>query len=419
VLSTFRTPPAAGAVAVIGAAAVITAPLDTAARLRAALAVPSSAQVAMTAWQNPIVALLDSGEMAENYVFGGYYNGGDAPTPGAGEANWPSAGFDQAGGDVLNYLLTQKPELGNYFYVGFVENFAAEAYLPAVQQQLINVADYVSVVLSGLNLGARELATGVWDLPSAVTDAIQLVVQGQFAEALTVIGDAVILPIAAAGESVIAAATYVLNNVVVRAGAVIAALPQILTTFAGWAVGSASILVQQTAAIITGVVSSLSALNVEDAWNIAVDGLLGPSGVPGTLLNLITGAGEQTGPIINPATDIPANFVPSFRTSLQAAQWTVRGALQAEPATEVLPRQEAPAAAVVSEIPAGESESPAPVEAADTAGTASGSPDAGAPAPAIREGTRRAAVADRADRSGRADRADRSARSARSDRGRS
>ena len=413
-IHTIRTPLAAGAVAAVAAAGLLTAPADNAARLLAAVSVPSSAQFALTAWQNPIIALLDSGEMAENYVFGGYYNGGDAPTPGAGEANWPSAGFDQAGGDVLNYLLAQKPELGNYFDVGFLPNFAAEAYLPAVQQWQINVEDYISVVLSGLNLGARELATGVWDLPSAVINAVQLAVQGQFSEALTVIGDAIIAPIVAAGESVIAAATYVLSNVVARAGAVIAALPQILTTFAGWAVGSASILAEETAAIVTGVVSSLSTLNVEGAWNTAVDGLLGPSGIPGTLLNLITGAGVQTGPIVNPETDIPDNFVPSFRTSLQSAQWTVRGALEVEPAAAA----PAPAAATVSEAPASASESPAPVEAADTAGTASGSPDASASQPraAKREGERRAAASDRADSADRADRAERADRADRADR---
>ena len=72
---TLRTSFTAGAIAVIGAAAVITAPPDTAPRIPDALAAPSTAEVALTAWRNPIVALLDSGEMAENYVFGGYYNG--------------------------------------------------------------------------------------------------------------------------------------------------------------------------------------------------------------------------------------------------------------------------------------------------------------------------------------------------------
>ena len=114
-LRTLRTPLAAGAVAAVAAAGLITAPSDLAARLPAVLAAPSIAQFALTAWQNPIIALLDSGELAENYVFGRYYDGATAPTAGAGEANWPFAGFAQAGGDVLNYLLTQKAELVNYF----------------------------------------------------------------------------------------------------------------------------------------------------------------------------------------------------------------------------------------------------------------------------------------------------------------
>ncbi len=335
-INTLRTPLTAITVAAVTAASAISAPAHSANRVLAALAVPSSTQVALTAWQNPIVALLDSGELAENYVFGSYYNGGDVPTPGAGEANWPYAGFDQTGGDLLNYLLYNTPELGNYFYVGFLENLIAEAYLPAVQQLQLNVVDYVSVVLSGLNLAARNLAVGVWDLPAAAVDAVQLAVAGQFPEALTVISDAIISPIVAAGQSVLDAGNYVLSNVAARASAVIAALPQILTTFAGSVIGGVPIVAQQAIAIVTGVVSSLSTLNFEGAWNTAVDGLLGPSGIQGTLLNLITGAGVQTGPILNPQTDIPTNFVPSFRTAVQATQWTLRGALETEPATAAI-----------------------------------------------------------------------------------
>jgi len=339
-LQMFRAPLAAGTIAVVGAAAVMTAPAENADRLLAALATASTSQITLTALSNPIEQLLLSGEMAENYVFGDYYNGGNVPTPGAGEANWPSAGFDQTGGDVLNFLLYQEE---HYRYVGFLENLTAEAYLPAVQQWQINVEDYISVVLSGLNLAARDLATGVWDLPSAALNAVQLAVQGQFAEALTVISDAIIGPIMAAGQSVLDAGSYVVSNVVARAGAVVAALPQILTTFAGSAIGGASVLTQQTVAIISGVVSNLSTLNFEGAWNTAVEGLLGPSGIPGTLLNLNTGAGVQTGPIVD-LPDVAANFVPSFRTALQNAQWTIRGALEVTPTTATAPARRAKAA---------------------------------------------------------------------------
>ena len=316
-IHTLRGPLAAGAIAAIGAAAVITAPSDNADRLHTAFAAPSSAQVTLTAWQNPIIALLDSGELAENYVFDRYYDGATAPTPGAGEANWPFAGFAQPGGDVLNYLLTQKAELGNYFYVGFLPNFTFEAYLPAVQQWQLNAEDYTSVFLSGLNRAARDLVEGKW---------------------------------AEAGKTVLDATTYVLTNFAARAKALVAVLPQILKTFAGSAIGGAQILVQKTVAIVKQVVASLGAGDWEGAWNAAVNGALGPSGIPGTLLNLTTGAGVQTGPIINPETDIAANFVPSVRTSLQSAQWTIRNALQATPkaaaATAARAAAQSPAAAV-------------------------------------------------------------------------
>lgn len=367
---TLRMPLVAGMIASVGAAAAITAPADNAVGLLAALSGTSSVGVALTAWQNPIVALLDSGEMGENYVFGGYYNGGDAPIPGAGEANWPSAGFDQPGGDVLNYLLTQKAELGNYFDVGFLPNFAAEAYLPAVQQWQINVEDYVSVVLSGLNRAARDLATGKW---------------------------------AEAGQSVLGAATYVLTNLAARAEALVAVLPQILKTFAGSVIGGTKILVEKTAAIVNEVFTSLGKGDWEGAWNAAVNGTLGPSGLPGALFNLNTGAGVQTGPILNPATDIPGNFVPSIRTSFQAAQWLARGALEttvdcgcevprgttaAQAAPAAVAFGEAPPAAVISKSPAAvadpigteslsdealAAESAPPAEAADSAETASAS----------------------------------------------
>jgi hypothetical protein len=323
-IRTFHAPLVAGVIAAVGAAAVITAPADNAGRLLAAVSAPSSAQVALTAWQNPIIALLDSGEVAENYVFGRYYDLGEP------EANWPFAGFAQPGGDTLNYLLTQKPELGNYFYVGFLPNFTFEAYLPAVQQWQLNSEDYTSVFLSGLNRAARDLVEGKW------------------AEAATTVLDAT---------------TYVLTNFGARATALVAALPQILTTFAGSAIGGAKILVQKTVEIVNQVVASLGNRDVEGAWNAAVDGTLGPSGIPGTFLNLTTGAGVQTGPIVNPATDIPDNFVPSARTAFQAAQWTARVALQTTPTAKA-----APAAAAAGELPTAVAVPESPTTVADPVG---------------------------------------------------
>jgi hypothetical protein len=218
--------------------------------------------------------------------------------------------------------------LGNYFYVGFLPNFTFEAYLPAVQQWQLNAEDYTDVFLSGLNLAARNLATGNW---------------------------------AEAGKAVLDATTYVLTNFGTRAQALVAVLPQILTTFAGSAIGGTKILVEKTAQIVNEVVTSLSKGDFEGAWNASVDGTLGPSGIPGTLFNLTTGAGVQTGPILNPETDIPDNYVPSARTAFQAAQWTARLALQTTPTTEAAPAATAAAVAGEAPTPAAVPESPATV----------------------------------------------------------
>lgn len=297
--------------------------------LRAPLAA-SAAQVVLAAFHNPVEQLLDTLEVTQNYLFGAYYSGGDVPTAGAGEANWPYAGLDQTGGDVLNYLFYNEPGLGYYNFVGLLPNSIANAG-PIVQALQINLFDYINAGLTGLNSAAVALSAGVWNYPSALLSAAQLALQGQFAQALSVLGDAVFGPITAAGQALLSAGTYVLGSVVAHIGAVVAALPQIFTTFAGTSIGGAAVLAEKSASIAAAWVSRLAAFDFEGAWNVAVDGLLGPSGLPGLSLNLTTGAGVQTGPIVNPDTDIPTNFVPSWRTSYQAAIWSIADALSTPP----------------------------------------------------------------------------------------
>ena len=348
-----RAPLVAGTVAVVGAGTLALAPLHPAGPLPQ-FATPSTARVALAAFANPVAQLLATAEVTQNYLFGVYYNGFDVPTPGAGEANWPYAGFDQTGGDLLNYLLANTQDLGFYYYVGLSPNSTQNAG-PIVRQLQLNAADYINVSLSAVNSAVTSLSDGVWDFPAALLAAGQLALQGQFADALAVLGDAVFGPISAAGQTMLAAGTYVLSNVVARLGAVVASLPQIITTFAGTAVGGAALLAQKTTAVISSVVASLAALDFEGAWNAAVDGWLGPTGLPGTVLNITTGAGIQTGPILNPATDIPANFVPSWRTSYQAAVWTIADALttSAAPTAAAVPVRVARSAAATADRPDG------------------------------------------------------------------
>lgn len=106
----------AGTAAVLGAGSVAVVGVQ---QQLPALPMPS-VSVALSAFHNPIEQLLGVIEVGQDYIFGTYYNGIDAPTPGAGEANWPFAGFDQTGGDLLNYLLANEASLGFYNNVGLL-----------------------------------------------------------------------------------------------------------------------------------------------------------------------------------------------------------------------------------------------------------------------------------------------------------
>jgi len=327
------------ALAVAGVTAV--APLPAAAPAVPGPAAPALADVALAALNTPLQELLGSINVTQTYLLGSFYEGADAVVPGAGAFNWTDAGFDQTGGDFLNFLLANEPALGSYINVGIVPQLVNQA-TPILRQLQTNVFDYVNVVFTGLIDAGIALNAGVWAFPPALVDAAQLALEGEFQTALEVLGEAIITPIVASTEALLDAGGYVLNNVVNRAVGVLSAIPEIVTTYVSSFVGGAALLVERSVAIATEWVENLTSGDLAGAWNTAVAGLLGPSGLPGTALNLSLGAGVQTGPIASEE-DIPENFVPSVRTAVQGTAWSITSALAATvPAEPALPEQTLP-----------------------------------------------------------------------------
>lgn len=395
----------AGTAAFLGASSVAVAGVQ---QQLPVLPMPS-ASVALSALSNPIEQLLGVLEQGQNYIFGTYFDGGEAPTPGAGEMNWPFAGLDQTGGDTLNFLLANEASLGYYNSVGFLAQSVTDAG-PVIQQLQVNLFNYINAGISGLLGSIAALSAGVWDFPAAALDALQLAIDGQISEAFTVLTDAVVVPITNAVEDIVGTGGYILTDFVAKTVAVISAIPLIAATAVSTAFGSVTLLAEKSIDIATTWITKLGSGDWEGAWNTAVDGLFGPSGLPGLVLNLTTGAGVQTGPIVDPETDIPANFVPSVRTAIQSGVWTVAEALTATapPAAaspaEAAPAPKAAAALDVAEAPVVEApvvETPAvevPVveapaveapAAADVAAPAAGE----SPARAVRGATARAGEA--------------------------
>lgn len=343
----------AGTAAVVAAGAIAVTPAPA-----TSLTLPSinGSSVALSAFSSPLAQLFATADLANNYLFDPVSNPFNA-------ASWPYANFGTTfGTPPANYPLLpaalQSEELGGYSSVGLVSQFIDDA-LPIISQLGYNGLDYINYTGNAVFFAGETLTQAVW---TAAGEALM----GNFAGALATISGA----ISDAGNALLETGTYVFQNVVAHASAVVATLVGSLPTLLGVTVAQASVVAASVSAVVTNTVAALGGGDIEGAWNSVVDGLLGPSGIPGTLLNLSIGAGIQTGPIVTPdAAGIEAVFVPSTRTIVQGFVKQIVADLQTSPAAPAAAKSERSAASVRS---AAAEAAPAAAPAAADSVTAAG-----------------------------------------------
>jgi len=363
----------AGTAAIVGAGAIAVNPVMGAQLSVPSINVPAAAQVALAAFDSPLAQLFATLDVANNYLL-------DSASNPSVAANWPYAGFGTTFGvPPANYPLLpaalNSAELGGYSSVGVVSQFIDDA-LPIISQLGYNGLNYLNITGNALFGAGADLTQSLWT-------AGGLLLQGNIPGALATVSDA----ITSAGQVLLIAGSYVLNNVIVKASAVIntlvGSLPQLLAVTAA----QAAVVAATAGAVVTNTVTALSLGNIQAAWNYAVDGLLGPSGIPGALLNLSIGAGIQTGPIVTPdAAGIAAVFVPSTRTLVQGLSNAIVADLQVEAAPGAAARSAASVRSAATEAaPAAEA------AAGDSSAAATGS--APAEKPAAHRAARKAAKA--------------------------
>lgn len=257
-------------------------------------------------------------------------------------ASWPYANFGTTfGTPPANYPLLpgalQTDALGGYSSVGLVSQIIDDA-LPIISQLGYNGLDYINYTGNAVFFAGETLTQAVW---TAVGEALM----GNFPGALATISGAV----SDAGGALLAAGSFVLQSVVTHASAVVGTLVGSLPTLVGVTVAQASVVAASVTAVITNTVAALGGGNIEGAWNSVVDGLLGPSGIPGTLLNLSVGAGVQAGPIVTPdAAGIEKVFVPSIRTVVQTFVKEITADLQTSPSAQATAKSARSAASLRS-----------------------------------------------------------------------
>ena len=317
----------AGTAAVVGASAIAMTPVMGAQLSLPAINVPTVAKVTLAGLDSPLSQILESVLVGGQLLFNTDQSVAD---PGL----WgPIAfGIQEFVGIPVGWL--ENPLNGGFSSIGLLPQIIDDA-LPIVRQLGINGSDYLNVTVAALSAAGIALSEGVWN---AAGDLLTLDIPG----ALTTLGNA----ISAAGTLALGAGAYVLSNVVARAQAVV-----------GLAIASAGYLVEATVAQIGAVVArtvqiveeTFAATTFEEGWNTAIDGIFGPTGIPGLVLNLTIGAGQQTalippgeGPNVNGTEPLGTNYIPSTRAVVQSAVKQVAGALT----TTVTPSlaAEAPAA---------------------------------------------------------------------------
>ena len=379
----------AGTAAVVGASAIAMTPVVGAQLSLPAINVPTVAKVTLAGFDSPISELLGSLILGGQLLFSTDTDVTDADLWGPTAFQIPSTlpnvvpPFDQTGTSAPVFpdaLLTD--ELGAYTSIGALPNFIDFA-LPIVRQWGINGSDYLNVSVAGLSAAGIALSEGLWN---AAGDLLSLDIPGALSTLSTAISDAGILALGAGA--------YVLSGFVTRAQAVVEALIGSLPLAIGAGVAQISLVVNKTIEVIT---DTFSATSLEDGWNAAIDGLFGATGIPGTVLNVTIGAGEQTGaieygapPSFEPTTDsIAANYTPSIRTVVQATQVAIANALAtpvptgmaiAPVASGASLRAAAAEAATAAEAPAADSSEAAPAGGRNEAATAAEAPAAEAPA---------------------------------------
>jgi hypothetical protein len=177
-----------------------------------------------------------------------------------------------------------------------------------------NIPEALATLAAAVNVaGTTLLAAGTYVVAGVTTNAV---VAGVTTNAVV------------AGVTTNAVVAGVTTNTVVagvttNATAVFNVLSGSLPTLIDAPVAQGRLVATSATAVVTNTVAALSAGNIEDAWNAAVDGLLGPTGLPDTVRNLSIGQGMQIAPITGatPA-DIQAFFaagsVPSILTELHS-----------------------------------------------------------------------------------------------------
>ena len=261
-------------VAALSATAVAVAPIAQPDLLASPQQV--SAAVQLSAFANPVTELLGTLALISENIF--YQD--TLPSP--SDLFWPDSFYNS------DFTFVYAPN-----FTGLLPDAVNQFSSGALSAVLNNLSGYIDTTVYGVTGVAIGVSDAVFNTPFALITAAQLALAGQIDAAIAELQTQILVPLQDGIATGIQAGTYILNNVVANATTLLTdTLPRLVSGLVEATVAGTTYLVETAIAVATDVVSNLASLNIEGAWNAAVNGLLDPgSGLLGSVAALTVGVG--------------------------------------------------------------------------------------------------------------------------------
>ena len=144
---------------------------------------------------------------------------------------------------------------------------------PILQAVLTNQTNNAfSLATGALGVGAA-LGDGVFNAPAAIATAGQQVLSGDFADALTTLQNATLVPVTAAAAGVVQTLQGIITNQLTIASRLAVAIPNAALTIVGATVNSISQIALATMGAGLGVVAAVTTLDPVNVLNAITDGV--------------------------------------------------------------------------------------------------------------------------------------------------
>jgi hypothetical protein len=275
-------------VATVSAAAMVVAPIAQPDLLPSMQRVSSA--VSLTAFANPIAELVGSAYYA---IGTNLLSQAELLPP--DELFWPDSYY----ADDFNVLFSP-------LYTGLIPTLVNQFSFGGLSALVSNLAGYGNAAAFGLAELIAGPTTAIWNTPFALITAAGFLAAGQPELALAELQAQIVQPLVDTVTAIVDVAGYILDNVITNATTLIT------STIAGLVANTIDTIVNGTTYVVQSAVDTLGtavadllAGQIEDAWNGVVEGLLGPGGTPGQIVDLTFGTGiaevvdyEDVGPVL-------------------------------------------------------------------------------------------------------------------------